>query len=318
MKALVSKTKNKIQFIGRYIRKSDKTLSQIQQNRLAQLRKEGYVIIENGIEKSRLNTLQSIFRNQVEVGCKFETPCLAQTKIVESKHKPLIESYFKYSPSQMKEFGITFDQSDIKSYNQILKEFAPSNLKVFLPKDPNFIQTWLDDQILELIEQYMGVRPYLAEAYLRRNFPAKYKVMNHFWHRDQNHPDHLLKAFFFLTDCEIENGPHEYIAGSVVDRQLDGKPYFSDEEVDTIYPEDSGKRIKSIVKAGTVILEDTRGLHRANLPTKGFRDLGFAVFIPKPFYSKWEKKYYNIPKYTFNHLSDRQKAYIPKAFIQED
>ncbi|EMS83166.1 hypothetical protein LEP1GSC074_1465 [Leptospira noguchii str. Hook] len=137
MKTLISKTKNRIQFIGRYVRKSDKTLSQIQQDRLAQLRKEGYVIIENGIEKSRLDALQSIFRNQIEVECKFETPCLAQTKIVESKHKPLIENYFKYSSSQMKEFGITFDQSDIKSYDQILKEFAPSNLKVFLPKDPN-------------------------------------------------------------------------------------------------------------------------------------------------------------------------------------
>lgn len=78
MRTLVSKTK--IQFIGRHVRKSDKTLSQIQQNRLAQLRKEGYVIIEDGIEKSRLNTLQSIFKNQVEVQCEFETPCLAQTK----------------------------------------------------------------------------------------------------------------------------------------------------------------------------------------------------------------------------------------------
>ncbi len=163
----------------------------------------------------------------------------------------------------------------------------------------------------------MGVRPYLAEAYIRRNFPAKYKVMNHFWHRDRNHPDHLLKAFLFLTDCEIENGPHEYIAGSVIDRQLDGKPYFSEEEVDSIYPKDDYRRIKSIVKAGTIILEDTRGLHRATIPTKGIRDLGFAVFVPHPFYSSWESKYYNIDKKLFHSLSKRQKEYIPKSFIQK-
>ncbi|WP_061249385.1 phytanoyl-CoA dioxygenase family protein [Leptospira alstonii] len=318
MKTLISKIKDRIQFIGRNVRKSDKILSQIQQARLAQLRQKGYVIIENGIEQSRLKVLQSVFKNQVEVEYQFETPCLAQNKIVESRHRPLIENYFKYSPSQMKEFGITFDRSDVKNYEQVLKEFAPSNLKVFLPKDPNFIQTWLDDQILELIEQYMGVIPFLAEAYLRRNFPAKYRVMNHFWHRDRNHPDHLLKAFFFLTDCEIENGPHEYIAGSVVDRRLDGKPYFSDEEVDAIYPEDGGQRIQSVVKAGTIILEDTRGLHRASLPTKGFRDLGFAVFVPRALYSKWESEYYNILEDTLDHLSERQRKYIPKSFIRRN
>ena len=35
----------------------------------------------------------------------------------------------------------------------------------------------------------------------------------------------------------------------------------------------------SNVKAGTIIIEDTRGLHKAGIPKRDYRDLGFAVFF---------------------------------------
>jgi hypothetical protein len=173
----------------------------------------------------------------------------------------------------------------------------------------------LNEEILKIIDTYMGLRPHLVEAYLRRNFPAKYKVMNHFWHRDTNHPEFLLKAFIFLSDCKITNGPHEYVSGSIQDRRLDGKPYFLDKEVDSLYPDDSSNRIKSVVKAGTVILEDTRGLHRATIPKEGFRDLGFAIFMPLSKFSKTFEPLYKIHESAYSKLTEYQKSFIPKQNI---
>jgi len=161
----------------------------------------------------------------------------------------------------------------------------------------------------------MGLRPYLIEAYLRRNFPAKYKVMNHFWHRDTNHPIFLLKAFIFLSDCKITTGPHEYISGSINDLRISGKTYYTEEEISNVYPKDSKNRILSIVKAGTIIIEDTRGLHKATIPQEGFRDLGFAVFFPLSFLPKKIKPYYNINTNDYQKLSNRQKSYIPSNNI---
>ena len=37
-------------------------------------------------------------------------------------------------------------------------------------------------------------------------------------------------------------------------------------------------RMVSKVKAGTIIIEDTRGLHKAGIPKKAYRDLGSRYF----------------------------------------
>src|SRR3712207_1501098 len=95
----------------------------------------------------------------------------------------------------------------------------------------------LDPSIVSIVAQYLGMMPRLAEAYVRRNFPSPWRTMNHFWHRDVNDKQSLCKVFFFLTDCTISTGPHEFIKGSHVDYSaLNGKRYFSDPEVDAHYP----------------------------------------------------------------------------------
>jgi hypothetical protein len=212
--------------------------------------------------------------------------------------------------------GMTFDREEVRSYPQLLETFKPSTLTLFIPQVEVFWKYWLHPELIEIIENYMGLLPFLQEAYLRRNFPAKHKVMNHFWHRDTNHKDYLVKIFFFFTDCKVENGPHEYVLSSVKDRRLDGRPYFTDEEIDSLYPLGSEKRVKSVVKAGTVIIEDTRGLHRAVVPREGYRDLGYAVFMPQAFYHRWGKSTYQIESSQYNKLDDNQKSYIPDSFIK--
>ncbi|MEW6690500.1 MAG: hypothetical protein AB1452_15600 [Pseudomonadota bacterium] len=69
----------------------------------------------------------------------------------------------------------------------------------------------------------------------------------------------------------------------------------------------------SVVKAGTLILEDTRGLHRARMPDRGFRDLGYAVFTPlRPFYPY---RNYVFPRAALRELSPLQRAFVPDSCL---
>jgi len=301
----------------------DRALSSVQQERISELEQNGYVLLENFIEPDLLKEMQSAYHTILEKKCVFELPCLAQTKINEEKHSELINNYFKYSPNELLKYDVTFDKGDFDNYQTIVSKFMPSTLKTYLTNIPSFFPIWLNREIIEIVEGYMGLRPYLLEAYLRRNFPAKYKVMNHFWHRDTNNLDYTVKAFFFLSDCQITSGPHEYVSGSIADKRLSGKPYYTDQEVDDLYPPGSSRRVTSVVKAGTVIIEDTRGLHRATVPQEGYRDLGFAVFLPITTLRKYHIElkrhlgsYYDISKQDYENLTEKQRGYIPKFFIR--
>ena len=219
------------------------------------------------------------------------------------------------TPQQIQSWGVTFDKHEAESYAQVLRDFNPSTLTVpMLALSETYRQVWLDPFILGVVSNYLGMIPSLAEAYVRRNFPAPYRTMNHYWHRDLNSM-HLVKMFVFISDCELENGPHEFIRKTHRRSDvLNGKRYFLDAEVNAIYPDDSPDRAVSIVKAGTVILEDTHGLHRARLPNAGHRDLGFAVYMPlRPFYPHQN---YRFPATALNGLSEFQRIFVPPAMIR--
>jgi hypothetical protein len=280
---------------------------------LQTLRRDGFVAFPNYLPAAALETMQKEFTAKLHE-LKFNTPSLAQSKIDPIRHKHLIENFLFGSPSELKKNGVTFDRNEAQSYEQVVSEFNPSTLTIpMLQYSEAFRQVWLDPFILGVVANYLGMVPSLAEAYVRRNFPAPHRTMNHHWHRDLN-SIHLLKAFIFLTDCGPENGPHEYIIGSHKRYDvLNGKRYFAENEVDSLYPDGSEMRKKSIVPAGTLVIEDTRGVHRAMLPTAGYRDLGFMVFMPlRPFYPN---KNYEFPRTAMNELSSLQRAFIPPVML---
>ncbi|MCE2517065.1 MAG: hypothetical protein J4F41_04365 [Alphaproteobacteria bacterium] len=161
----------------------------------------------------------------------------------------------------------------------------------------------------------MGFVPNLTEAYIRRNFPSSFRVMNFNWHRDTNHDKYLVKAFIFFTDCDIDTGAHHYIAGSINDPRFRDKAYFSDDEINSAWPIGSDDHMISTVPAGTIIIEDTRGLHKAGIPKRGYRDLGFAIFTPPNSFVK-SKPYFQIHHSTYKSLSKNQQAFITKQNLR--
>lgn len=126
---------------------------------------------------------------------------------------------------------------------------------------------------------------------------------------------YLLKVFFFFTDCDLDNGPHEYIQGSHNRFDvLNNKRYYEDSDIDSLYPEGSEERVVSKVTAGTVVIEDTRGVHRARMPVTGYRDLGFAIFVPVN--STKNSVYNRFPQDAYNKLTDFQRAFVPPHNVE--
>lgn len=128
----------------------------------------------------------------------------------------------------------------------------------------------------------------VAQSYLRSK--PIFDVMSMWWHTAYSkQPDQdaaqfyhfdmdrikWLKFFIYLTDVEADNGPHCFIAGSHrsggIPRALLAKGYtrLSDEEVAAYYPPE--RFIEFTGPRGTVIAEDTRGLHKGKHLLSGDR-----------------------------------------------
>ena len=290
------------------------TLDLAQRDLLEELRTEGTLILPGYVDPAKVSRMRTDTQEALE-SLDFELPCLAQSRLDPVRHKGLIDNFLFATPGELGALGVTFSRSEVKDLGQALTDFQPAWLTAYmLERSETFREVWLDERILSLVSGYMGLVPKLAEAYVRRNFPTRYWTMNHYWHRDLNDRFQLLKMFVFLTDCSLETGPHEYIRRSHSDfSALNGKRYFQDEEVDLLHPVGSESRLVSEVKAGTVILEDTRGVHRARMPISGYRDLGYAVFVPLQ--DSTSTSLYRFPERAFESLSEFQRSFIPRCNI---
>ena len=100
------------------------------------------------------------------------------------------------------------------------------------------------------------------------------------WHRDDADAKQT-KAILYLSDVEMENGPFQFIEGSHKPWDIYrmafkynfsfGQNRFTDQELEKVI-QDQPNRLKTFTgKAGTLILTDTRGLHRGMPIRKGER-----------------------------------------------
>jgi hypothetical protein len=288
-------------------------LDEQQRRHLDTLRRDGTLILPGYLGAATLRALQAETQRSLEA-LQFETPCLAQSRVDPARHRDLIDNYLYGSPEQFQARGVAFDRGEVRSLEQVEREFQPSTLTVYpLAGSAAFRGVLLDPYLLAIICHYLGLVPKLLEAYVRRNYPGPFRTMNHFWHRDLNDSLQLVKMFVFLSDTTVDNGPHEFVRGSHQDYTLNGKRYYEDVDIDRVYPAQSPARLVSEVAAGTVILEDTRGLHRARMPDSGVRDLGYGVYFPVA--DGNEPCCYGMPREAADKLSSLQRAFIPAACL---
>jgi ectoine hydroxylase-related dioxygenase (phytanoyl-CoA dioxygenase family) len=84
-----------------------------------------------------------------------------------------------------------------------------------------------------------------------------------------------IKFFFYLTDVNEESGPHIFVPNSHTDNGLPfslrskGYTRLEDSQVDKVFPRASWKVFTGPI--GSMIVEDTRGLHKGKHVEKGDR-----------------------------------------------
>jgi hypothetical protein len=95
-----------------------------------------------------------------------------------------------------------------------------------------------------------------------------------FYHFDMDRPK-WLKFFIYITDVESTNGPHTFVAGSHksggIPSSMLKKGYarLKDDEVESAF--DKKNIIEFAAPRGTIIAEDTRGLHKGKHVEQGDR-----------------------------------------------
>jgi len=141
----------------------------------------------------------------------------------------------------------------------------------------NLIQEFIcDPTILSIAQDYLGSAPVF-------DFIAMW------WHTKSNTPDkeaaqyfhfdmdrlRWIKFFFYVTDVTAESGPHMFVPESHRDFGLPfklrkkGFTRLTDDEVASVFPVNTWTTFTG--SAGSMIVEDTRGLHKGKHVLEGDR-----------------------------------------------
>lgn len=151
----------------------------------------------------------------------------------------------------------------------------------FLPRDlinqPDVQRLMADKSFIALAQEYLGAQPVLDTVNLwwttafSRQPDGNAAQLYHF---DMDHV-RWLKVFIYLTDMTPLSGPHCFVAGShrtggIPEHFLQrGYVRLTDEEVKASFPPQAPVEIAGA--RGTIIVEDTRGLHKGKPVLQGDR-----------------------------------------------
>ncbi|MEO8206536.1 MAG: phytanoyl-CoA dioxygenase family protein [Chthoniobacterales bacterium] len=230
------------------------------------------------------------------------TECLVRPTEDESAHNAPPEHAI-YDASQPR--GIRYDFTQEQVIN--------------IPEVQAILADW---SILAVAQTYLGARP-VAD------------VTSMWWHTAySNQPDakaaqfyhfdldriRWLKIFIYLTDVGPDNGPHCFVEGSHrtggIPSALLSRGYvrLTDEDVLRHYPPE--RLIEFIAPAGTILLEDTRGLHKGKAVRSGDRLMLQLQFSNSLFGGSYPPSAFNwmIPK--LEKISEAYPA-IYKNYLED-
>ncbi len=151
-----------------------------------------------------------------------------------------------------------------------------------------------DPGMLEIAQTYLGAAPIHVHtnAWWSVNHRQDYQALAasaQQFHQDRGFVK-FLKVFLYLTDVGEENGPHEYVAGSVKDfrkavkrRHKSGKRYTREHMVKTFGEE---RVVSMVAPKGTMIFEDTYGFHRGVPVQSGHRFVMELIYANSLFCSQ--------------------------------
>ena len=188
--------------------------------------------------------------------------------------------------------SLSFKPSDKKRFE---KSFGKELLIAHYPNlhKSDLFKTIENNEVLKgIAESYCGVGAKCIASQMWWTYPAKVddtlrSKFAHFYHRDLD-GFNFIKFFVYLTDVESGDGGHFFVSGShrpSLQERISEKfkiNRLSDYMVASRYRESDIKEMTGA--AGTVIVEDTFGLHKGQTPSKNPRLLACFVFGMKNYH----------------------------------
>ncbi len=163
---------------------------------------------------------------------------------------------------------------------------------------PSIIKLLEFNDLYELVSQYLGCPASIYACQAWWQFPADCDSSpqnTQLWHRDRDDFG-FLKLFINITDVDLNSGPHSFIKHSHRPgnenfiysnyesdiHMLDGKHqrFLSDDAMRSLLSSYSPKIWTG--SAGFSFLEDTRGFHKASIPTERPRLILSVIWTIKP------------------------------------
>lgn len=135
-------------------------------------------------------------------------------------------------------------------------------------------------KVLSLVTQFLGCKPMINNILGWRSFVIDDKPEHpQNYHRDVDDWK-LVKLFLYLTDVDMDGGPHYYVKGSAYTNKCTEIRRFTDKEIEREF----GKKniVPHVAPRGTVVLEDTYGMHKGAVPKTHDRAIVQIVYSLNP------------------------------------
>lgn len=160
-------------------------------------------------------------------------------------------------------------------------------------KSPEIFLWGLEERLLDIIENYIGLPILYHGVAIRREMPTGEAVHIRQWHVDPE-DYRMLKIIIYLNDVTIDGGPYEYISKPLTAASCKELKYhsgfISDKVMESVIPNAYWKACTG--NYGTAVFTDTRNVfHRAKPPVARDRfSITFSYTSHKPLASRHKVK----------------------------
>lgn len=212
-----------------------------------ELRDQGYKLFPAQLDSATVDRLVQFALNE---------PCIARAKDADGAATAKAAAAFPRSNPQA-----------------VVYDFSPGSLV----NNPDVQRLMTDPSLAAVAQAYIGANPVLDEVNMWWTTSSGGKADSaaaQLYHFDMDRI-RWLKVFVYLTDVDENNGPHNFVAGSqrtgAIPASLLSKGYarLTDAEVSSAF---GAEQMKSFTgPRGTILLEDTRGLHKGTPARSGDR-----------------------------------------------
>lgn len=225
---------------------------------LNDLRKNGYVIVENFIDSEKINKILNHF-----------------SKKKGFYHQDYVENKKIYDHSNPEQVKFEYDEETILSSETLRNIIFEKNIL-------NFARNYLNSEpILDILALWWSSYSKSADQKAAQ-----------WWHFDMDRP-RWLKFFIYLTDCNESNGPHCIIKRTHKNHSVPwairkkGYSRISDDLVNKCFPKENIVEITA--NKGTLLIEDSRALHKGKKIEVGNRLMFQLQFTSSLFGADYKK-----------------------------